>query len=227
MREPTMDHDGHNFERTAILDWIQRGEDNIGIGICPISHKPLRKSDLVPNPILKETIRRWSKKQGCCRNIGSIPDKHLNRDIECGRGAAAAMDDQHHDTDNSSQHDAEEEADTASKQDSLELGGAIKSLSTVLSAKEDYVVEFEDETRSIVEETVQDDLQNNDISASLLLNMFLPQEREAMVTARRRARERADAERMARFARASIAISTVVVSLLLLLFLAKLFLTKE
>ena len=89
------------------------------------------------------------------------------------------------------------------------------------------MVEFEDETRSIVEETVQDDLQNNDISASLLLNMFLPQEREAMVTARRRARERADAERMARFARASIAISTAVVSLLLLLFLAKLFLTKE
>jgi len=68
-----MDLDGHNYERSVILEWIQQGEDNIGLGICPISHKPLQKRDLIPNTSLKETIHRWCQKHGF--RLGSLEQR--------------------------------------------------------------------------------------------------------------------------------------------------------
>lgn len=58
MREPVMDHDGHNFEQEAILAWIIHE----GQAFCPISHKPLEPHDLVPNDALRQTIQRWMEK---------------------------------------------------------------------------------------------------------------------------------------------------------------------
>ena len=240
-----MDHDGHNFESKAILDWIQKGEDNIGIGICPISHKLLQRSDLIPNATLKETIRRWSNIHGrhCRTRSGSMPTNHVLWDDQ-ERPNAAATDQKKHETANHTDCDystvleGEDELHYSSIHDSLELGGAIKSLSTALSAKEDYAMDIndcedndnEDENisgREVVDEEqpVQVGLQGTDgtdMSASLLLNMYLPQEREAMVAARARARERRDAESLARLTRASIVVSMSAVVLVLILFLARL-----
>ena len=242
-----MDHDGHNFESKAILDWIQKGEDNIGIGICPVSHKPLQRSDLIPNATLKETIRRWSNIHGrhCRTPSGSMPIKHVIwGDKACQNAAATNQHNQkkqattdHADCDHSTVLEEEDELHCSSIRDSLELGGAIKSLSTALSAKEDYVMDINDkddcedkETEDAIisgrdevdeEQAVQVGAQATDLSASLLLNMYLPQEREAMIAARTRARERHDAESLARLTRASIVISMSAVVLVLMLFLAR------
>jgi len=136
-------------------------------------------------------------------------------------------------------------------EETMELGAAIQSLSSVISAKEDYVMESDDDISShdqsisstaeaenndserddvlLLGDTshdiseVQLALDSHDMSESLLLNMFLPQERQAMVEIRRRARQRQENERWARYAHVSMVISAVVISLLLILCLVKIF----
>jgi len=46
---------GHSFERKAILEWIQDK------GTCPLTRRPLRLSDLVPNRALEGRIQAWNK----------------------------------------------------------------------------------------------------------------------------------------------------------------------
>lgn len=47
----------HNFERSAIEDWIQRHS------CCPISRKDLSIEDLRPNHTLAERIEKWQWQQ--------------------------------------------------------------------------------------------------------------------------------------------------------------------
>jgi U-box domain len=54
MEDPVMDHCAHNFERRAICDWLQGGQQ-----CCPISRKPLLSAELIPNHRLAERIERW------------------------------------------------------------------------------------------------------------------------------------------------------------------------
>lgn len=55
MDDPVQDQCGHNFERAAILAWLQQQP------CCPISRKPIRNArrDLQTNHVLAEQIEQW------------------------------------------------------------------------------------------------------------------------------------------------------------------------
>lgn len=54
MTDPVVSRYGQNFERTAILQWLARGN-----ATCPMTRQPLKVSDLVSNHQLRARIRRW------------------------------------------------------------------------------------------------------------------------------------------------------------------------
>eukprot|EP00668_Euglena_longa_P043910 GGOE01058456.1.p1 GENE.GGOE01058456.1~~GGOE01058456.1.p1 ORF type:complete len:470 (+),score=79.44 GGOE01058456.1:29-1411(+) len=53
MMDPVMDHHGHNFERSAITEWLGRSEE------CPFSREAIQLGALSPNLALKEEISEW------------------------------------------------------------------------------------------------------------------------------------------------------------------------
>eukprot|EP00667_Euglena_gracilis_P017175 EG_transcript_18051 len=53
MVDPVMDLHGHNFERSAIAEWLGRSEE------CPLSREPIQLHMLYPNLALKEEIAEW------------------------------------------------------------------------------------------------------------------------------------------------------------------------
>jgi U-box domain len=71
MDDPVMDQCAHNFERRAIIDWLQQQQQqrrsrDCHSSCCPISRKPLIESDLIPNHTLAERIERWKwQKEDC------------------------------------------------------------------------------------------------------------------------------------------------------------------
>ena len=48
---------GHHFEKKAILDWINEGNN-----FCPVTGNPLRPSNLISDPTLQWKIQYWAKK---------------------------------------------------------------------------------------------------------------------------------------------------------------------
>lgn len=54
MEDPVMDRCAHNFERSAIRDWLELGNH-----FCPISHKEMTMEDLYPNRTLAAQIEIW------------------------------------------------------------------------------------------------------------------------------------------------------------------------
>jgi len=145
-----MDMDGHNCARAAIADWIQKGQDNVGMGICPILHKPPCKRDLIMNASPKEQIHRWCRKHGF--PLPSPPPEPAPEEQE---------DESHNDNERITilkgesdhhcdvlgtpelQHHRNNGAISSLDIDgSMESGAAMQSLSSVISAKEDCVVDF-------------------------------------------------------------------------------------
>jgi hypothetical protein len=63
MEDPVMDRDGNSFEREAITEWLDKNK------ISPLTRKPLRQSDLVPNRALKNLIDQY-----CKENPSAITD---------------------------------------------------------------------------------------------------------------------------------------------------------
>jgi hypothetical protein len=59
MNDPMMSRYGFNFERSAILGWLARGN-----GRCPVSGNPLRPSNLVSNKSLQARIHKWASESG-------------------------------------------------------------------------------------------------------------------------------------------------------------------
>jgi hypothetical protein len=58
MLDPVVTKYGHSYERSAILQWLGRGNDT-----CPMSRRPLRLSDIITNHALRVKIRRWQVEQ--------------------------------------------------------------------------------------------------------------------------------------------------------------------
>lgn len=54
MVNPLMSRHGHSFERDAILEWISNGTRQ-----CPLTRKPVRLNDFVPNSALEMKIWSW------------------------------------------------------------------------------------------------------------------------------------------------------------------------
>lgn len=55
MENPLITRFGHSYERSAILEWLQKGKS------CPLTRNPLRPSDLISNLPLKARIQIWRK----------------------------------------------------------------------------------------------------------------------------------------------------------------------
>jgi len=54
MKDPLMTRSGQNYERRAILEWLQKHNNT-----CPLTRQPLRLSDLLPNAALRSRIQAW------------------------------------------------------------------------------------------------------------------------------------------------------------------------
>jgi hypothetical protein len=59
MNNPLMTRTGFNFERAAILSWLDQGS-----GSCPLTREPLTTSDLISNRRLATQIRFWRQRNG-------------------------------------------------------------------------------------------------------------------------------------------------------------------
>jgi hypothetical protein len=59
MRDPMMSKTGQNFERAAIVQWL-----NLGMGTCPVTGQALTISNLVSNKTLQWKIQLWKKSNG-------------------------------------------------------------------------------------------------------------------------------------------------------------------
>jgi hypothetical protein len=51
MKDPVITPDGITYERAAIVAWINKNKN------CPITRKPLKEEDLIPNYSLKQAIK--------------------------------------------------------------------------------------------------------------------------------------------------------------------------
>jgi U-box domain len=56
MIDPVLTRHGHSYEREAIMQWIARDT-----GLCPMTRKPLRLSDMITNHHLRAQIHRWRR----------------------------------------------------------------------------------------------------------------------------------------------------------------------
>lgn len=54
-RDPVQDMFGHTYERSAILHWLGAH------GTCPMTRKPMKPSDLIPNILMRTKIRLWAR----------------------------------------------------------------------------------------------------------------------------------------------------------------------
>jgi hypothetical protein len=54
-----MSRSGKNFERKAIIEWLDRGNPT-----CPLTRQPLGLSLLVPNARLRIEVEEWKRKHG-------------------------------------------------------------------------------------------------------------------------------------------------------------------
>jgi hypothetical protein len=59
MVHPLVSRYGQNFERSAIVEWLEQGS-----GECPLTRKPLKMSDLIHNNYLATRIHLWCKANG-------------------------------------------------------------------------------------------------------------------------------------------------------------------
>ena len=59
MCDPLMSRYGDHFERSAIMEWFEKGNN-----YCPVTGNPLRPSMLVSNKTLQWKIKYWAQKNG-------------------------------------------------------------------------------------------------------------------------------------------------------------------
>jgi hypothetical protein len=53
-----MDSLGHTYERSAILNWLGAN------GTCPLTRRPMKASNLIPNAIMQTKVRLWQREHG-------------------------------------------------------------------------------------------------------------------------------------------------------------------
>jgi hypothetical protein len=84
MRNPMMSKTGYNFERDAIIDWVN---DH---GMCPVTKAPLKKVELVTNHSLKTSIKFWCDNNGV-HHDGIDEDEHVYHSLSSATVAFADM----------------------------------------------------------------------------------------------------------------------------------------
>jgi hypothetical protein len=68
--DPLMDRRGINFERSAIVEWLNRGHTT-----CPLTREPMGYRSLIPNANLRARVEHWKREHGYPVDI-SIYDDH-------------------------------------------------------------------------------------------------------------------------------------------------------
>jgi hypothetical protein len=57
--DPLMDRRGINFERSAIVEWLNRGHTT-----CPLTREPMGYRSLIPNANLRARVGHWKREHG-------------------------------------------------------------------------------------------------------------------------------------------------------------------
>jgi hypothetical protein len=72
MREPVMTRWGHNFERSALLEWIGRGNH-----MCPLTRNPMSLiKDVIVNRSLKARIDEWRRRPTSQEDFQQVTDNN-------------------------------------------------------------------------------------------------------------------------------------------------------
>ena len=74
MNDPVMTREGKNFERKAIIEWLNRGNTT-----CPLSRRPMSFGKLIPNAALRMRIEQWKRDHGIA--VKDIEEKN-NEDLK-------------------------------------------------------------------------------------------------------------------------------------------------
>jgi U-box domain len=69
MNDPVMTKDGINFERDAIVKWLNSSPE----GTCPVTTKPLSRNGLVSNSMLQREIEEWEERYGHVQSEKKVP----------------------------------------------------------------------------------------------------------------------------------------------------------
>jgi U-box domain len=77
MTNPLMSVTGYNFQREAILAWVDMH------GTCPVTQKSLSKSKIVTNHALRIQIQFWCKNHGIASQLVSSEHPHDTDDDCC------------------------------------------------------------------------------------------------------------------------------------------------
>jgi hypothetical protein len=120
MKDPVMSKDGQNFDRHAILEWLNRGNME-----CPLTRQPLKPSNLIPNNSLKMSIKTWLFENEGCLEHAFFEDDEEERFVGLVSYGA---------DDNSSELRSEEEESQESA-----VSSAMESNSTVRSHVRDSI----------------------------------------------------------------------------------------
>ena len=70
--DPLMDRRGTNWERSAILEWLNRGNTT-----CPLTREPMGFRSLIPNVNLRTRVEHWKRDNGY--DIGRSPSNSPKR----------------------------------------------------------------------------------------------------------------------------------------------------
>ena len=76
MQHPVMNKYGINYERRAILDWLNKGNNT-----CPMTRNPLRPSMLLPNVRLEIEVRAWLEENG--EEVSKLQRRHFMGALVC------------------------------------------------------------------------------------------------------------------------------------------------
>lgn len=82
---PVMTRAGVNFERSAIIAWLQKGS-----GVCPLTRTPLAPKDIVANTALENKISSW-----CAANNIELGCEMKELDKLCFVGFVPLSEDKH------------------------------------------------------------------------------------------------------------------------------------
>ncbi|KAG7359214.1 U-box domain containing protein [Nitzschia inconspicua] len=58
MKDPVVSKDGINYDRTAIVQWLAKGNQS-----CPLTRQPMKLSSLAPDNRLRKCIQQWRASQ--------------------------------------------------------------------------------------------------------------------------------------------------------------------
>mmetsp|Transcript_5897 Transcript_5897/g.10199 ORF Transcript_5897/g.10199 Transcript_5897/m.10199 type:complete len:206 (+) Transcript_5897:298-915(+) len=68
--DPLMDRRGINFERSAIVEWLNRGHTT-----CPLTREPLGYRSLIPNVNLRVRVEHWKREHGYETHSNGLEEK--------------------------------------------------------------------------------------------------------------------------------------------------------